>query len=68
MQPIDMHKGFVENEGASGLYVRCIYSAFRHLFSNIQHEFFVAIYRYILVAVSNISDCYLSSVMTVRIF
>jgi len=31
MEAIDMHGIFVESEGASGLYVRCIYSGFRHI-------------------------------------
>ena len=41
MKPIDMDRVFVEREGASGLYLRCIYSAFKPRYSNILPEFFL---------------------------
>jgi hypothetical protein len=63
-----MHRVFVEREGTSGLYIRRIYSTFRHKFSNIHPETFMDLYSQISVAMSNISRCHLCSVMIVNIF
>jgi hypothetical protein len=62
-----MHRVFVESEGASGLYVRCIYSGFRHILQY-SSRIFVDIYSYVLLVMSNISDSHLCSVLIVNNF